>query len=328
DHAPTLESMLIGLIANPISSKDIRRLTGLARVVDAEEKANLLARLLVGLGSHPEVTVLALDDRAGLVRRAVSLAGDSAPRVDFLPITATGEESDTKRAAAHLAGLMADALVTLGGDGTVRAAVEGWPEAPLVPIAAGTNNASALTLEPTVIGLATVAGVKSQDPFVFVPTTALQVDISTGHATAVIDVVSVRGRWLGAGALWEPELLMEAVATSADPTAVGIASVSAGMGPLAPGRARWIRFGPGQTVKAIFGPGLVLDVAVAEHSDLPIGSEVTLDVAGGVVALDGERRIATGGSRVRVVPGPRVLDPDRALRVKGPLPLARPSSRK
>jgi len=319
--------MLIGLIANPISSKDIRRLTGLARVVDTEEKANLLARLLVGLGSYPEMTVLALDDRAGLVRRAVSLARDSAPRVDFLPITATGEESDTKNAAAHLAGLVADALVTLGGDGTVRAAVEGWPEAPLVPIAAGTNNASALTVEPTVIGLATVAAVKSQDPSVFVPTTALRVDTSTGHATAVIDVVSVRGRWLGAGALWEPALLIEAVATSADPTAVGIASVSAGLGPLAPGHARWIRFGPGRTVRAVFGPGLVLDVAVAEHTDYPVGAEVILDVAGAVVALDGERRIAAGGGKVLVVAGPRVLDPDRALQVKGPSPLSQPSSR-
>ncbi|MEX1125337.1 MAG: NAD(+)/NADH kinase [Acidimicrobiia bacterium] len=319
--------MLIGLIANPFSSKDIRRLTGLARVVDAEEKANLLARLLVGLGSHPDVTVLALDDRAGLVRRAVSLARDSAPRVEFLPITATGEESDTKQAAANLAGLGADALVTLGGDGTVRAAVEGWPEVPLVPIAAGTNNASALTLEPTVIGLAIVAAVMSQDPSVFVPTTALRVDTSTGHATAVIDVVSVRGRWLGAGALWEPELLIEAVVTSADPTAVGIASVSAGLGPLAPGHARWIRFGPGRTVRAVFGPGLVLDVVVAEHSDLPTGSEVTLDVAGGVVALDGERRIAAGGSQVRVVPGPRVLDSRLCFRVKGPSTLSQPSSR-
>ena len=319
--------MLVGLIANPISSKDIRRLTGLARVVAAEEKANLLARLLIGLGSDPEMRVLALDDRAGLVRRAVSLARDSAPRVEYLPITAIGEESDTKHAAAHLAGLGAVALVTLGGDGTVRAAVEGWPEVPLVPLAAGTNNASALTLEPTVTGLAVIAAVRSQDPSIFVPTTALEVDTTTGKATAVIDVVSVRGRWLGAGALWEPELLLEAVVTSADPTAVGIASVSAGMGPLAPGHARWIRFGPGPAVRAVFGPGLVLDVAVAEHSDLPIGSEVTLEVSGGVVALDGERRIAAGSTLVRVVNGPRVLDPDRALQVKGPLPLARPSSR-
>lgn len=318
--------MLIGLIANPVSAKDIRRLTGLARVVDTEEKANLIARLLVGLASHPGSRVLALDDRAGLVRRAVSLSRGSSPPVDFLPIESGGTESDTRWAAAHLSARKADALVIIGGDGTVRAAVEGWPQAPLVPMAAGTNNAFALTLEPTVTGLAIVTALSSEDTSSFVPTTALQVETTTGAATAVIDVVSVRGRWIGAGALWEPDLLIEAVVTSARPTAVGIASVSAGLGSLEPGHARWMRFGGGKTVKAVFGPGLILDVLVAEHTDLAIGSEVALDVAGGVVALDGERRIVAGDALVRVVPGPRVLDPDRALQVKGPSPLSQTSS--
>ncbi len=319
--------MLIGLIANPVSSKDIRRLTGLARVVDSEEKANLIARLLVGLGSASGVTVLALDDRAGLVQRGISMAGASSPPVEFLPIKARGAETDTREAASQLAEREADALVTVGGDGTVRAAVEGWPEAPLVPLAAGTNNAFALTLEPTVTGLSIVTALARGDTSVFVPTTALQVETDAGVAAAVIDVVSVRGRWIGSGALWEPDLLIEAVVTSARPTAVGIASVSAGLGPLEPGHARWIRFGGDRTVRAVFGPGLVLDVPVVEHSDHAIGSQVTLDVEGGIVALDGERRIMAADAIVSVVTGPRVLDPDRSLLAKGPSPLAQPSSR-
>jgi predicted polyphosphate/ATP-dependent NAD kinase len=56
--------VLVGLLANPASSKDIRRLTGLARVIDTEEKANLVARLLVGIGSVAGVEVMALDDHA------------------------------------------------------------------------------------------------------------------------------------------------------------------------------------------------------------------------------------------------------------------------
>ena len=97
--------MLVGLIANPVSSKDIRRLTGLARVIDIEEKANLIARLLVGIGSVNGVTVLSVDDPSGLVRRAVTLAGSAAPPVDYLPIEAEGSESDTRIGAAHLAGI-------------------------------------------------------------------------------------------------------------------------------------------------------------------------------------------------------------------------------
>lgn len=305
--------MLVGLVANPVSSKDIRRLTSLARVVDIEEKANLIARFLVGLGSVPGIGVLALDDRSGLVRRAVRQAGRAGPSVEFIAMEVVGDESDTRRAANYLSGTDTRALVTVGGDGTVRAAVEGWPDARLVPLAAGTNNAFALTLEPTIIGLATAMAVSRQFDDSFASTTAIRVETTDGHATAVIDVVTVRNRWIGAGALWDPTLLLEAVVTSSRRTAVGIASISAALGHLERDHARRIRFGRGETVRAVFGPGLVLDVSVADHVDLPIGSEVQLDAGGGVVALDGERRLVAHGGLARVVAGPSVLDPGRAL---------------
>jgi predicted polyphosphate/ATP-dependent NAD kinase len=304
--------MYVGLIANPASSKDIRRLTGLARVMDIEEKANLVARLLVGLGSIAEIEVVALDDAAGLVRRAVRLAGSAGASLGFLDLMAEGVEADTRRAAGLLQAAGAAALVTVGGDGTVRAAAEGWPESPLVPLAAGTNNAFALTHEPTVIGFATArALVGGLDAFV--PTTAVEVDTIDGRAVAVIDAVAVRDRWVGAGAILDPASLVEGLVTSARRTAVGIASIAAALGPLEPGNARWIRFGGGRTVSAVFGPGVVLDIPVLGHDDLPLGSVLRIDPAAGLVALDGERRLPAAGGQVRVVNGPRVIDLDRAL---------------
>lgn len=304
--------MLVGLVANPASSKDIRRLTGLARVVDIEEKANLIARLLVGIGSVGGVSVLALDDQPGLVRRAVRLAGKPAAPVEFAPGPVEGTEADTRRIARYLAEQEASALVTVGGDGTVRAAAEGWPDAPLVPVAAGTNNAFALTEEPTVIGLAVALAV-TREGRPFRPTTAIEVQTSSGTATAVIDAVVVRDHWIGSGAIWEPDRLVEAFVTTARRSAVGVASVSAALGPLAPGHARRIRFGGDRSVRAVFGPGRVLDVPVAGHADRPIGSRFRLDAAAGLVALDGERRLPAVGGSVRVVAGPRVLDLESAF---------------
>ena len=312
--------MIIGLVANPVSSKDIRRLTGLARVVDIEEKANLTARLLVGIGPDSGAEVLAFDDSSGLVRRAVKLAGRAGPTVDFLRIEPNDDESDTRRAAALLAEHSAEALVTVGGDGTVRSAVEGWADVRLVPLAAGTNNAFNLTDEPTVIGVALMTALSQGDFGAFVPTTALAVDTTSGRSTAVVDVVSVGGPWLGSGAIWDPAILRQAVVTSARPTAVGIASVSATFGPLAAGFARWIRFGGESTVRAVFGPGLVLDVPVAAHEDGGIGSTYRI-ADGSVLALDGERRLPSLGSVITVVEGPSVLDPTLALTRSGPSPL-------
>ncbi|HEX6300201.1 MAG TPA: NAD(+)/NADH kinase [Acidimicrobiia bacterium] len=306
--------MFVGLVANPGSSKDIRRFTTLARVVDVEEKANIVARFLVGLGSEKGVEVLAVDDRSGLVRRAVALAGVAGAPVHYLPIEVRGTEGDTREAAIHLAEVGAAALVTVGGDGTVRAAAEGWPRAPLVPLAAGTNNAFALTEEPTVVGLAVALAV-TRGSDAFTPTTAVEVETTKGWALAVIDAVVVRGRWVGSGAIWEPAELVEGLVTSSRRTAVGIASVSASFGPLEPGHARHLHFGGGRSVRAVFGPGLVLDIPVEDHEDLPLGAEVCLVEGAGMVALDGERRFPSRQGLVRVVEGPGVIDLERAFRV-------------
>ena len=287
-------------------------MTGLARVIDIEEKANMVARLLVGMGAVPGVEVLALNDQAGLVQRAARLAGDRGARVDYLEMTLEGNESDTRAAAASLLDANALALVTVGGDGTVRAAAEGWPEAPLVPLAAGTNNAFALTDEPTVVGLAAALAL-SEGLDAFVPTTAIAVETTNGDAVAVIDAVVVRDTWVGAGAIWDPRQLVEAFVTSARRTAVGVASICAALGPLHPGYARRIAFGGTQTVRAVFGPGVVLDVPVSAYEDLALGTVVALDEQAGLVALDGERRLPAVGGSVRVIQGPRILDLDRAL---------------
>lgn len=312
--------MLVGLVANPTSSKDIRRLTTLARVIDVEEKANLVARLLVGLASEEKIEVMALDDPAGLVRRAVKMAGDSAPRVGYLPIEAQSDEGDTRNAASLLSDLGAEALVTVGGDGTVRAAVEGWRHARLIPLGAGTNNAFALTDEPSVVGMATAYALTKRTK-AFKPTTAIEVDTTKGWALAVIDAVLVRSSWVGAGAIRHPEDLIEGVVTSSRRTAVGIASISAAFGPLAPGHARHLRFGGEHSVRAVFGPGLVLDVPVEDHEDLPVGAELSLDREGGMVALDGERRLPSRGGVARVIDGPHVLDLEAAFGGHSPAPV-------
>lgn len=304
--------MIVGLIANPAASKDIRRLTGLARVIDVEEKANLVARFLVGIGSVVGIKVMALDDQSGLVRRAVGLAKDRGPRVAYLPVDLEGTEADSRSAARLLKEMGALAVATVGGDGTVRATAEGWPEVPLVPIAAGTNNAFALAEEPTVTGLATALAVRhGRDAFV--PTTAIQVQTTTGDAVAVIDAVVVRDHWVGAGAIVDPGQLVEAFVTSSRRTAVGIASISAALGPLATAHARRIRFGGDVSVRAVFGPGVVLDVCVANYEDIELGSEVRLTEAAGLVALDGERRLPAAGGVVRVISGPGVLDLEKAF---------------
>jgi hypothetical protein len=307
---------LVGLIANPVASKDIRRLVGLARVVDVEEKANLIARLLVGMTAGPPVAVVALDDAGGVVKRALRLTQDAAPPVDFLPMEAKASERDTHDAAAMLGAMGVRALVTVGGDGTIRSAVEGWPSARLVPLAAGTNNAVAIVHEPTMVGYATslaAAGHVPDDAYDQLTKMVVHTG-DTEPSTAVVDAVGVRTHWTGARALWEPNDLVEAVVANARPEAVGIASIASALGRIPPRHARYIRFGPGRQVRAIFGPGLVGEISVAEHHTIAEGTRIDIASATRVVALDGERYlIRSGEAHVEVVPGAFLLSVSKTL---------------
>ena len=95
---------------------------------------------------------------------------------------------------------------------------------------------------------------------------------------------------------------------------MGVASIAAALGPLPAGHARHIWFGPGRPLRVVLGPGLVTDVAVADHTDIAEGDTITLDAATRVVALDGERRsIRSEFGRVDVLPGPFLLSVHRAL---------------
>jgi len=306
---------IVGLIANPASSKDIRRLVGLGRVVDVEEKANIGARFLVGLTAAGPVRVLALDDRSGLLRRAVHMARRDAPEVEFLSVVAVAEEADTRAAAAELRKVGASAVAVIGGDGTARAAVEGWPDAPLVPLAAGTNNAVGIRHEPTVVGAATARAVTDPNrasAFVSIP--RLDVLTKSGTASALVDVVGVRSPWTGARALWEPSELTEAFTANIHPRAIGIAAISAAFGPLARDRGRYLRFGPGRTVTATLGPGMVRSIDVAEVRDLDMGGSIRIRSESRLLALDGERRLAGDAAAVKLAPGPRLLDVTAAMR--------------
>lgn len=305
---------MIGLVVNPASSKDIRRLVALGRVVTVEEKANLVARFLAGaVGGGGEV--LALDDSAGITRRARRAAAADVA-LSWLPVTAAGTEDDSIAAAEQLRDAGVDLVVVVGGDGTLRAVAQGWPTAPVLLLPAGTNNAFASPIEPTVAGLAAAhAGSPDVRREAFEPRLRFEVEADQEATTAVVDVVGVRDPWLASRAIWRPEHLVEAVVSRCDPSTIGMAAVAASFGPLAPGAVRHLRFGEGgHRVTAAFGPGLVVEVAVSEVRDLGPDGVVRLRPETGVVALDGERRVLHGASgRVAVRPGPHAFDPGRAL---------------
>ena len=77
-------------------------------------------------------------------------------RVSIEPVASprTTSALDTECAAQAMRDAGCTVVITLGGDGTNRAAARGWREMPVIPISTGTNNVFPSMVEGTAAGLA------------------------------------------------------------------------------------------------------------------------------------------------------------------------------
>jgi predicted polyphosphate/ATP-dependent NAD kinase len=311
----------VGLIVNPAAGRDIRRLVGAASVMTNHEKSAIVRRVLRGLEAAGVERVLYLHDGSGIV--AAALDG-RLPNIvlEPLPIRPWGTVDDSSEAARQLAAAQVGAIVTLGGDGTNRAVAGACGDVPLVAISTGTNNVFPSPVEGTVAGLAAglvAAGAVDLD---LVAPRAKWVEVACGGVcdVALVDAAACRDRFRGAAAIWDPSRVRALVLSRAEPWAVGLSSIGGRLRPVAADEPAGLHLELGEggrAVTAVIAPGLVRRVLVRECRVLVLGESVTLDVAGGMVALDGERELpAHGEASVRVTSrGPRLVDVRRVLEV-------------
>ena len=127
----------IGVVANPLSGKDIRRLSGKASVFDNREKEAIVRRAIAGAVAAGAKHFAYMNDSHGIAASGFSdVEGVNAVAVEC-PRSAT--MFDTIESARHLSELNCAAVLVLGGDGTNRAFVKGWRNAVMMPLSTGTN---------------------------------------------------------------------------------------------------------------------------------------------------------------------------------------------
>ena len=314
---------IIGIIANPASGKDVRRLVARASVFDNQEKQAIVRRLLVGLLAAGADEVAYLDDGHGIVRTALD---DVRTPLRSTPVatTETANALDTISAARALREVGCEVVITLGGDGTNRAFALGWRDAPLIPISTGTNNVFPVLVEATIAGAAagliasrkiSIANVATQHKVIQVAIEGEREDV------ALIDAVVSSERFVGARALLAPEQLRTALMTRADPAAVGITAIGGLLAPLSDTEEFGLLIelgGEGRVVNAPIAPGYYREVSVSSHRLINFVEEITVH-GPGVLAFDGEReRVLKPGQRAMMSlsrSGPWVVDVEKTLQL-------------
>ena len=220
---------LVGIIANPAASKDIRRLVAQGRVVPDWEKVNTVRRVLLGLQAVGIEQVVAMQDSSHLVQRARDDPQLNL-EVRMLDMPTLYVEGDTVRAAGLMREEGIGCLVTLGGDGTNRAVVRGNASLPMVAISTGTNNVFPTMIEGTLAGLA--AGLLANGQMelekvsIVSKTLAVYVD-GEFRDMALIDVALSRERFVATRAIWDINTIYEVFLTRAEPASIGLSSIGA-----------------------------------------------------------------------------------------------------
>ena len=302
---------LVGIIANPVSARDIRRVIANANSLQLADRVNIVLRILSSLAACGVPRVVMMPDREGLKvmlqRHLARRQGPDAtlPAVDFLDMPVTARVDDTFRAARMMRDAGADALIVLGGDGTHRAVVRECGAVPLAGLSTGTNNAFPEMREPTISGLAAGLYATGRIPAseALVANKRLDIDIrdqngELRHDIALVDAVISREHFIGARALWKIDTLAAVYVSYADPQAIGMSAIAGLLEPLGrhePGGLAVELATPGDgefDLHAPIAPGLTEPVPIANWQRLTDGVPHRVKQRAGIVALDGERELA------------------------------------
>lgn len=313
----------VGVIANPASGKDIRRLVAYGSVFDNHEKVNIVRRVLLGLDAMGVEEVFFMPDVYGIGIRAKEDL-DVGLHLSFLDMPMEGQQEDSSLAAALLRERGAGCILTLGGDGTNRAVAKTCGDVPILPISTGTNNVFPTMVEGTLAGMAAgIAAGKEGTSWVFLRR-APRLDILKDGVwadMALVDVVVARPGFVGSRALWEVEHIREVFLARAEPEHIGFSSIGGllGCGPVGEGKGMHLVIGPGgSVVRAPIAPGLVRAVPVRSHEVFEAGRTIPVTETPGLIALDGEREWVLRKGEIYGVElnpkGPWVVSVTEALR--------------
>ncbi len=314
----------IGIVANPASGKDVRRLVARASVFDNREKCAIIRRALSGAVNAGGDRFAYLDDSHNIAGGALKELAESC-EAESIPTLQTNSAFDTTQGARDLKERGCIATLILGGDGTSRAFVKGWREAVLLPLSTGTNNVFPRFAEATVAGAALgvlASGVVSLDE-VAVPVKIIDVEIEDEKPDiALIDAVVTRDQFIGSRALLDGDAIERILLTRADPVAVGMTSVGGLIRPLDQEEDAGLHLTLGgkskHQVHAPIAPGLFETLNIKKVEPRAFDDEIEFK-GPCVLAFDGEReREIKNGQVVRMRvsrTGPSVLDIDKTMRL-------------
>lgn len=297
----------IGIIANPVSARDIRRVIANATALQITDRANIVLRVLSCLKACGVDKVHMMPENGGIrhhVRRGLDRAENQGfkhfPKLEYLDYKISGTIDDTFKGARIMKEMGVAAIVVLGGDGTHRAVVTACGDVPIAGISTGTNNAFPEHREPTITGLAVGLAVSGKVPedLAYFANKKIVVKVNDQEEIALVDVAVVTERYIGARALWRTETFRELFVTFADPEVIGMSAIAGLLSPVTrfDKHGLHVRLTPEGEAKILLNtpiaPGYMRAIGVRDYQAMQPGVKYRPEITDGSIALDGERELS------------------------------------
>lgn len=308
----------VGIIANPISARDIRRVISHAGNLPINDRANIVLRMMAGLAAAGVQEVVVMPENGGIrfhlersIRREARLGHANFPQLRYLDMPVTATPEDSARAARMMVAEGVAAIVVLGGDGTNRVVVGACGKVPVAGVSTGTNNAFPELREPTITGLAVGLVATGQVPpdVALRPNKWLEVTLNDRREIALVDVAVVEDRFVGARAIWKAAGFRDLFVTFGLPQAIGMSAIAGLCDPVdrVTPEGRHLRLSPDapRRLLAPIAPGLIDRVGIAGVARMAPGRAHVPSIPAGSLAFDGERELTFTESdqvSVRLVP--------------------------
>lgn len=320
----------VGIIANPASGKDIRRIIASGMVVTNQEKANIIIRMIMGMDAFGVDDIYIMPDSTHIGERVIAEVTPDLKRIRLHMLEMPyilGTFKDSKRATEQMVAMGLDCIMVLGGDGTSRIVAQSSGLTPIVPVSTGTNNVFPQMVEGTIAGMAAAAIATGNVPVTEgcfrAPVLELRGKDRELIDTALVDLAVVNSRDLGAKAVWESDSLMELFLTSANPSDIGLSSIGGWLMPMEARTQAGLHIklgGHGELeVTAPIAPGLIQRMKIDQSRKFEAGELVEITRKPGVIALDGEREVLLRDEEYMTVnlsqEGPMVVDLDKTLMI-------------
>lgn len=331
----------VGILVNPMSGRDVRRLAAHAGNMTHEAKRDIVARIAAGADAYGATDLHVAREPFRIAAAAVENM-DLGVRLNILDNRVSNTALDTETTARDFLEAGCRVIVSLGGDGTNRAIVRalsragvGHDEVRLIALSTGTNNVFPTLAEPTIAGMVAALAARGDLEGSGCDRRAKVLHVSGRRANekahevpdvGLIDAVVLRRDHVGNLLPFDARRIDRILLTRAEPTAIGMSPIGGLIEPVSEADDEGLlvemvpvpEAGEGDRIfLAPLSPGLFSTVAVRSVTRIPF--EVAVPMRGpGVLALDGDRDhklLEDHALNVEIRrDGPWMIDLDRAMR--------------